>query len=127
MARLLNANRTEPVLTELDHVPDGLLEREATALHHHLPGPTLIHLEGRVKRPIVVGVLQHGNETTGWEAIRRLLKSHYERDQLPRSLKSLLCHLTFLLRNGAHNQIRTGDPVLTKNVLFQLSYVGIYV
>ena len=82
----LNVNRTEPVLTELDHVPDGLLEREATALHHHLPGPTLIHLEGRVQRPIVVGVLQHGNETTGWEAVRRLLKSHYERDQLPRSL-----------------------------------------
>jgi hypothetical protein len=28
------------------------------------------------------------------------------------------------LYSSAHNQIRTGDPVLTKNVLFQLSYVG---
>src|SRR3990172_6378644 len=26
--------------------------------------------------------------------------------------------------NGAHNQNRTGDPVLTKNVLYLLSYVG---
>jgi succinylglutamate desuccinylase len=77
---------SKPVLTELDHIPDGLLEREATALHHQLPGPTLIHLQGRIKRPLVVGVLQHGNEITGWEAVRRLLKSHYEQDELPRSL-----------------------------------------
>ena len=73
-------------LTILDHVPDGLLEREATALHHQLPGPTLIHLRGRIERPLVVGALQHGNEITGWEAVRRLLKSHYEADELPRSL-----------------------------------------
>ncbi len=38
--------------------------------------------------------------------------------------------LNFLFSNlsplyfGAHNQTRTDDPVLTKNVLYQLSYVG---
>jgi hypothetical protein len=26
---------------------------------------------------------------------------------------------------GAHDRTRTGDPVLTKNVLYQLSYVGL--
>jgi succinylglutamate desuccinylase len=31
-------------------------------------------------------VLQHGNEVTGWEAVRRLLKSHYQHHELPRSL-----------------------------------------
>ena len=31
-------------------------------------------------------MLQHGNEVTGWEAVRRLLKSHYQHDELPRSL-----------------------------------------
>src|SRR3972149_298122 len=30
-----------------------------------------------------------------------------------------------LLQFGAHDRIRTGDPVLTKNVLYLLSYVGI--
>jgi succinylglutamate desuccinylase len=74
------------VLTELDHVPEGLLERPASALHQHLEGPTLIRLPGIRKRPLVVSVLQHGNEITGWEAIRRLLKSHYQHDLLPRSL-----------------------------------------
>lgn len=75
-----------PKLTELDHIPDGLLERPASALYQQLDGPTLIHLEGRNKRPLFVSVLQHGNEVTGWEAVRRLLKSHYQHDELPRSL-----------------------------------------
>jgi len=82
----LPASPRQPEFTELDHVPDGLLECEATALYQHLPGPTLIHLRGRIERPLLVSVLQHGNETTGWEAIRRLLKSHYQHDALPRSL-----------------------------------------
>jgi len=75
---------------ELDHVPDGLLERPASALYQQIDGPTLIHLEGRNKRPLVVSVLQHGNEVTGWEAIRRLLKSHGRLDDLPRSLVVLI-------------------------------------
>jgi succinylglutamate desuccinylase len=75
---------------ELDHLPEGLLERPASALYQQLDGPTLIHLQGRDKRPLVVSVLQHGNEITGWEAIRRLLKSHYQFDELPRSLLILI-------------------------------------
>jgi succinylglutamate desuccinylase len=78
------------ILTELDHLPAGLLERPASALHHSLDGPVLIHLEGKNPQPLFVSVLQHGNEVTGWEAIRRLLKSHYEFDQLPRSLSILI-------------------------------------
>ena len=77
-------------LLELDNLPDGLLERPASALYQQLKGPTLIHLEGRIKRPLFVSVLQHGNEVTGWEAIRRLLKSHYQHDDLPRSMLILI-------------------------------------
>lgn len=77
-------------LTELDHLPPGLLECSADALHHVLEGPALIHLQGKNPHPLFVTVLQHGNEVTGWEAVRRLLKSHYEFDQLPRSLSILI-------------------------------------
>jgi succinylglutamate desuccinylase len=77
-------------LVELDHLPIGLLEQPATGLHRVLDGPALIHLKGRNPKPLFVTVLQHGNEVTGWEAIRRLLKSHYEYDQLPRSLSILI-------------------------------------
>jgi len=75
---------------EFDHLPAGLLELPATELHTVLDGPTLIHLKGQNPQPLLVSVLQHGNETSGWEAIRRLLKSHYEFDQLPRSLSILI-------------------------------------
>jgi succinylglutamate desuccinylase len=79
-----------PELIEFDHLPAGLLERPAAALYQQLDGPTLITLRGRQPRPLVVSVLQHGNEVTGWEAVRRLLKSHYQHDELPRSLVILL-------------------------------------
>jgi hypothetical protein len=52
-------------LTDLDHMPPGLRERPASAIHHALDGPTLIHLEGKNPQPLFVSVLQHGNEVAG--------------------------------------------------------------
>jgi succinylglutamate desuccinylase len=86
----LKASPTPPKLIELDSLPEGLLEKPASALYQYFDGPTLIHLRGRIERPLLVSVLQHGNEITGWEAIRRLLKSHYQFDELPRSLAILI-------------------------------------
>src|SRR5438128_734705 len=40
-----------------------------------------------------------------------------------RDVRSLISHFSSL--RGAHDRTRTGDPVLTKNVLYQLSYVGV--
>jgi succinylglutamate desuccinylase len=79
-----------PELIELDHLPAGLLERPASALHLEFDGPAMITLRGQRERPLVVSVLQHGNEITGWEAVRRLLKSHYQHDELPRTLVILI-------------------------------------
>lgn len=81
----------EPVI--LDHLPDGLLECSADRLHEVLDGPTVIHLPGRRPQPLFVCVLQHGNEISGWEAIRRLLKGRYARDPLPRSLMLLIANV----------------------------------
>lgn len=97
-------------LTELDHLPPGLLERPASALHHALDGPTLIHLKGKNPQPLFVTVLQHGNEITGWEAVRRLLKSHYEFDQLPRSLSILIGNI-----QAAKHRLRRLDDQLDFN------------
>jgi len=70
----------------LDHLPDRLLQHPARALDRYLRGPTLIHLPGRRPAPLFVSVLQHGNEPSGWDAVRRLLRGRYQRDPLPRSL-----------------------------------------
>lgn len=70
----------------LDHLPAGLLQHPAHHLARHLNGPTLIHLPGRRPEPLFVSVIQHGNEISGWDAVRRLLAGRYARDPLPRSL-----------------------------------------
>ncbi|SCZ58242.1 M14 family metallopeptidase [Thiohalomonas denitrificans] len=75
----------EPKLEQLEGLPDGLLSRPASRLHEILEGPTLIHLPGRRDEPLVVTVLLHGNEDTGWEAVRALL-DQYAGHTLPRSL-----------------------------------------
>ena len=74
-----------PSLTILDHIPNGLLELEADQLCTILSGPTLIHLQGRRENPLFLSVLVHGNEQTGWLALRRLLNK-YEGKTLPRAL-----------------------------------------
>jgi hypothetical protein len=86
----------------LDHLPDGLLDREATALGELLDGPTLIHLPGRRPQPLFVSVLQHGNEVSGWDAVRRLLKSRYQRDPLPRSLILFIGNVRAAARGRRH-------------------------
>jgi hypothetical protein len=73
------------MLTELDYLPDGLLQVEASELYTILPGPTLIHLPGRRDIPLFVSILQHGNEDTGLKAMQAVLKK-YQNTTLPRAL-----------------------------------------
>ncbi|TDJ32411.1 MAG: peptidase M14 [Gammaproteobacteria bacterium] len=91
----------ETRLTVLDRIPDELLDRSADQLAEVLPGPTLIHLEGRQPQPLFVSVLQHGNEFTGWEAARALL-SAYAGKQLPRSLSLFIANI-----GAAQQRLRT--------------------
>lgn len=73
------------MLQILDHLPEGLLDTDPTELLNLLGGPTLIHLSGRRQPAVFVSVLLHGNETTGWDAMRRLLRQ-YQDAVLPRCL-----------------------------------------
>ncbi len=73
------------MLNETDILPDGILEAKATDLLELLGSPTLIHLQGEAKEPLFVSTLLHGNETTGFYAIQRLL-NEYQDKPLPRSV-----------------------------------------
>lgn len=77
------------MLTVLDHLPQGLLDLEAHQLWQVLPQPTLIALKGKQEPALFVSVLLHGNETTGWLAVRQLLKK-YANSPLPRSICLLI-------------------------------------
>lgn len=61
-------------LTVLDRAPAGLFSTPAARLKELLPGPTLLRLEGRRTPALFFSVLLHGNETSGWEALCRLMQ-----------------------------------------------------
>lgn len=73
------------MLKELEQPPAGLADCPAAGLAELLGGPTLLHLPGRRGRPLFLTVLQHGNETTGWEAMRGILRD-FAQAELPRPL-----------------------------------------
>ncbi|WP_428355833.1 M14 family metallopeptidase [Methyloprofundus sp.] len=72
-------------LQQIDTYPEALLSCEAKDLHTLFPQPTLLHLQGKNPQPLFISVLLHGNETTGFLAIQRLL-NQYALQKLPRSL-----------------------------------------
>ncbi len=74
------------MLREIHDLPEGLLQVEAEHLAERLQGPTLIHLPGQRPAPLFVSILMHGNETVGWEAVRRLLARYEGGRALPRAM-----------------------------------------
>ncbi len=68
-------------LSIYDHIPSHVLAQPATKLHRYLDGPSLFQLAGERQRPVFVSVLQHGNEVSGWEAIRHLVAEQGNRLQ----------------------------------------------
>ncbi|MBL4659217.1 MAG: succinylglutamate desuccinylase/aspartoacylase family protein [Alcanivoracaceae bacterium] len=75
------------MITQLNHLPEGLLNLSADQLHTKLDNHTLVHLQGKIKRPVFISILQHGDEYTGWDALKDYLNNHQH--ILPRSLSIL--------------------------------------
>ena len=60
-------------LNVLDDLPASIARLPAPALADVLDGPTLFDLRKREAPPLFVSVLLHGNETSGWDAVRCLV------------------------------------------------------
>lgn len=73
------------MLRIFDQPPAELWACSADELADKLGGPSLIRLPGRVPQPLFVSTLLHGNETTGWDAVRGMLGNGGEQT-LPRAL-----------------------------------------
>lgn len=81
------------MLQIFNYLPRGLLEREACELADLLGRPTLIHLPGAGPEPLFCSALLHGNEITGWEALRTVLGRH-QGHPLPRALSLFIGNVT---------------------------------
>ncbi len=76
------------VLRCIAGLPPGLLEVEAPALNDRLGAPALLRLKGVEPTPLLISVLLHGNETSGWDGLRQVLRRRAAR--LPRDLLILI-------------------------------------
>ena len=99
------------MLTVLDSLPEGLLEKKAHELQDILTGPTLIHLPGVKSNPLFVSVLLHGNETTGWEALKHYLLENYFfakklNEALPRAMSIFIGNISAA---GKHKRVLKGQ------------------
>jgi succinylglutamate desuccinylase len=90
------------MLTELDLIPDGLLDAEPSELWRYLQGPTLIHLKGQRAPALFVSILMHGNETVGWQAVRELLRSYGGGTDLPRSMSLFIGNVAAAAKGLRH-------------------------
>lgn len=77
------------MIKQQNFFPPELLTATTESLHSLVPDPTLFHLEGKQKAPLFISVLLHGNETTGFLALQKLLLK-YQTQALPRSLTFFL-------------------------------------
>ncbi len=75
------------MVTQLNSLPQGILDLSADQLYTKLTNHTLVHLKGKIKRPVFISILQHGDEYTGWDALKDYLNNHQH--VLPRSLSIL--------------------------------------
>ncbi|MEZ5598553.1 MAG: succinylglutamate desuccinylase/aspartoacylase family protein [Pseudomonadales bacterium] len=94
-----------PRLRVLEHVPDSLFHTPARDLERVLGGPTLLRIAGeQALSPLFVSTLLHGNETSGWTALCRLLG----RGALPR--RPLLVFLGNVAAAAAGVRHLPGEP-----------------
>ena len=69
----------------IESVPESLLSIAPEDIKQLFQKPTLIHIDGTNKDAIFISTLLHGNETTGFYAMQKLL-SGYAGAPLPRSI-----------------------------------------
>jgi len=94
------------MLQILDYLPEKLLQKKAHELFEVLDGPTLIHLIGVQPNPLFISVLLHGNETTGWEAIKSYLTEQQDK-LLPRSISIFIANVSAAKK---HQRVLEGQP-----------------
>lgn len=83
-------------------VPKGLLETSVEELDKVISGPTIIYLEGKVDKPLLISTLLHGNETTGFYAMQNILKKYNKGEELPRSLIYFIGNVDAAIKNVRH-------------------------
>jgi succinylglutamate desuccinylase len=82
------------------HPDPGLWAVPAEALAIKLNGPTLIHIPGTKQPELFVSVLLHGDENSGWDGVRQLLRELGP--TLPRAMTLMIGNVTAAAHRVRH-------------------------
>lgn len=83
----------------LDHVPDHFFTLETKDLYQKFSAPTLFHLKGEKSPALFLSILLHGNEHSGFLAVKKYLKHTVK---LPRDLIIFLGNTHAAASNQRH-------------------------
>lgn len=72
-------------LNILNAVPSELYTCDVKDIHEVLKGPSIIHLKGKSGKTLFISALLHGNETTSFLVIQKLL-NNYKNKELPKDI-----------------------------------------
>lgn len=86
------------MLNETTSIPEAFFKAKAEDLVDILSAPTLFHLKGLNPQPLFICTLLHGNETTGFYAVQRLLKK-YQNKCLPRAISLFIGNISAAEKN----------------------------
>ena len=92
------------MLRVFDEAPEKLFSTPAEGLLQLLGGPSLIRIPGASKPSLFLSVLLHGNETSGWNAVARLLE---DKPHLPRDILLFIGNLDAA---AVGKRVLTGQP-----------------
>ena len=76
-------------IMEYDSLPQDFWNVGPHEAYKVFPKPCLVHLKGEIDPPVLFSILLHGNETTSWLALQKLL-ARYKDKALPRSVSLLI-------------------------------------
>ncbi|MFQ5444055.1 MAG: M14 family metallopeptidase [Nitrospinales bacterium] len=125
-------------LNIFDAIPEGLVNVPPHEIGSILPGPSLIQVKGNAEPPLFVATLLHGNETTGFLALQKLLKHYQGKKQVPpRSLNIFLGNIEAaasgqrrLPGQPDYNRIWNGGPLqehkLMEEVIARAKNQGVF-
>ncbi len=66
------------MLNIIHDIPEELITCELKDINNVLSGPTLLHIKGKIKSPLIISTLLHGNETTSFYVLQKLLEDFKE-------------------------------------------------
>ncbi|MBP9708386.1 MAG: succinylglutamate desuccinylase/aspartoacylase family protein [Oligoflexales bacterium] len=84
---------------EITTIPESLLSISASELHSILPKPTILHLDGKKKPPLLISCLLHGNEHSGFLMVQNILKNFLRDNTLARETYFLFGNVDAAAKN----------------------------